>query len=112
MLTISDKAAEKVKAILQEKGILEGALRIFVMGGGGSGLQYGMALARAPEEDDALVRHDGVTLLIDPQSAPFLEGAEIDYVEDVMQSGFTILNPNAPTGGGCACGGAGCGCGH
>ena len=102
MLNITDKAAERVKGLLQEKGVESGALRVFVAGGGCSGYQYGMTLAQAPEEDDLVIEQDGVRLLVDPESAPLLQGAEIDYVEDVMKSGFTIFNPNAVKS--CACG--------
>ena len=102
MITITDKAAEKVKGLLHEKGAASGALRVFVAGGGCSGYQYGMALAQEAEEDDLVVEHDGVRLLVDPESAPLLTGAEIDYVEDIMKSGFTIFNPNAVRS--CACG--------
>ncbi len=103
MITITDKAAENVKKILLEKGASEtGALRVFVAGGGCSGYQYGMALAQEAEEDDFVIEQDGVRLLVDPESAPLLKGAEIDYVEDIMKSGFTIFNPNAVKS--CACG--------
>jgi len=103
MITITDKAAEKVKTLLVEKGAQTGALRVFVAGGGCSGYQYGMALAQDAEEDDLVIEHAvGVRLLVDPESAPLLSGAEIDYVEDIMKSGFTIFNPNAVKS--CACG--------
>lgn len=102
-LTITDKAVENVKKILQEKGAGEtGALRVFVAGGGCSGYQYGMALAQAAEEDDFVIEQGGVRLVVDPESAPLLKGAEIDYVDDIMKSGFTIFNPNATRS--CACG--------
>jgi len=103
MLTITAKAADKAKEIFKDKG-LEGqaALRVFVAGGGCSGYQYGMALARQPDEDDFVIEHDGVRLVVDPDSAPLLEGAEIDYVDDLMKAGFTIFNPNAVKS--CACG--------
>ena len=102
MITITDKAAEKVKALLKEKEVKSGALRVFVAGGGCSGYQYGMAIAQEIDEDDFVIEYDGVKLLVDPESAPLLKGAEIDYVEDVMKSGFTIFNPNAVKS--CACG--------
>jgi iron-sulfur cluster assembly protein len=102
MLTITENAAVKVKNLLQEKGSETGALRVFVAGGGCSGYQYGMTLAQEVEEDDFVIEQDGVKLLIDPESAPLLKGAEIDYVEDIMKSGFTIFNPNAVKS--CACG--------
>ena len=102
VVTITDKAAEKAAALLKEKGVENGALRVFVVGGGCSGYQYGMAIARASEEDDIVIEQFGVKLVVDPESAQYLQGAEIDYVDDVMKSGFTIFNPNAVKG--CACG--------
>ena len=102
MIVITDKAAARVKNLLREKGAEGGALRVFVAGGGCSGYQYGMAMANEAEEDDFVIEQDGIRVLVDPESAPLLEGAEIDYVEDVMKSGFTIFNPNAVKS--CACG--------
>ena len=102
IVTITDKAAEKAKNILSERGIENGALRVFVVSGGCSGYQYGMAIARGREDDDITIEVSGVTLLVDAESAPLLEGAEVDYVEDLMKSGFTIYNPNATSS--CACG--------
>jgi iron-sulfur cluster assembly protein len=102
LVNITDKAAEKAKALLEARELPEGALRVFVAGGGSSGYQYGMALARSAEDDDIILSQSGVKIVIDPESAQYLEGAEIDYVEDVMKSGFSIFNPNATKG--CACG--------
>ncbi len=102
MLTITESAAAKVKNLLKEKDSEQGALRVFVAGGGCSGYQYGMAIAQEQEADDLIIEQAGVRLFVDPESAPLLKGAEIDYVEDVMKSGFTIFNPNAVKS--CACG--------
>ncbi len=103
MMTLTDRAAVKAKELFEEKGLQEqGLLRVFVVGGGCSGYQYGMALAHEIEEDDFLIEQEGVKLLIDPDSAPLLQGAEIDYVDDLMKAGFTIYNPNAVRS--CACG--------
>ena len=102
IVTVTDKAAEKAKAILTERGVENGALRVFVVSGGCSGYQYGMAIARSREEDDIAIEASGITLLVDAESAPLLEGAEVDYVDDLMKSGFTIFNPNATHS--CACG--------
>jgi iron-sulfur cluster assembly protein len=102
IVTITDKAAEKARNILTERGIENGALRVFVVSGGCSGYQYGMAIARSREDDDISIEASGVTLLVDAESAPLLDGAEVDYVEDLMKSGFTIFNPNATRS--CACG--------
>jgi iron-sulfur cluster assembly protein len=102
VVTITDKAAEKAKALLADRGVQDAALRVFVVGGGCSGYQYGMAIAQGKEEDDVVIEHAGVTVLVDPESVPLMRGAEIDYVDDIMKSGFTIFNPNAVKG--CACG--------
>src|SRR4051794_36802383 len=95
LITITDRAAEKTKGLLEQKGLAEGALRVFVVGGGCSGYQYGMAIAPEAEDGDLVVEDKGVRLLVDPDSAQLLGGAEVDYVEDLMKAGFTIFNPNA-----------------
>jgi iron-sulfur cluster assembly protein len=102
MITVTDKAAEKARNLLAERGVENGALRVFVVGGGCSGYSYGMAIARHREDDDIAIETEGVTILVDLESAPLLDGAEVDYVEDLMKSGFTIFNPNATKT--CACG--------
>jgi iron-sulfur cluster assembly protein len=102
LVTITPKAAEKAKALLTEKGQPEAALRVFVVGGDCSGYQYGMAIAEAPEADDAVMEQEGVRIVVDADSQQFISGAEIDYVEDLMKSGFTIYNPTATSS--CACG--------
>ena len=102
IVTVTDKAAEKAKGILAERGVEDGALRVFVVSGGCSGYSYGMAIARNREEDDIAIEASGITLLVDAESAPMLEGAEVDYVEHLMKSGFTIFNPNATSS--CSCG--------
>jgi len=102
MLSMTDKAAVKAKELFEQKGVTEGGLRVFVVGGGCSGYQYGMALAREFDDEDLVVEHSGIKLIVDPDSAPLLEGAEIDYVDDLMKAGFTIYNPNAVKS--CACG--------
>lgn len=102
LVTITDAAVEKAKALLEARDLTEGALRVFVAGGGCSGYQYGMALARSTEEDDIVLERGGVRIVVDPESAQYLEGAEIDYVDEVMKSGFSIYNPNATKS--CACG--------
>jgi len=101
-VTLTDRAAAKAKSLLEQRGMPNGALRVFVVGGGCSGYQYGMALAQEAEEDDLVIEEHGVRLLVDPESAKLLAGAEVDYVEDLMKSGFQIFNPNAVKS--CACG--------
>ena len=102
LVTITDAAAEKAKALLEARELPDGALRVFVAGGGCSGYQYGMALARTTEEDDIVLERGGVRIVVDPESAQYLDGAEIDYVDEVLKSGFSIYNPNATKS--CACG--------
>jgi len=102
LVTVTEKAAEKAKQLLAERNVVNGALRVFVVGGGCSGYQYGMAIARQTEEGDISMEINGVTIVVDEESAPLLDGAEVDYVEDLMKSGFTIFNPNATKS--CACG--------
>lgn len=109
MITVTDVAADKAKTVLEQRGRPEGALRLFVAGGGCSGPQFGMALAEDAETDDTQVEFGGVRFLIDSESAPYLEGAQVDFVDDVVRSGFTIFNPSLQrSGGGC---GGGCACG-
>jgi iron-sulfur cluster assembly protein len=102
LVTVTPKAAARAKELLAQKGMPDGSLRVFVVGGGCSGYQYGMALAEEAEADDTVVAVQGLRILIDPDSAGLIGGAEVDYVEDLMKSGFTIYNPNATAS--CACG--------
>jgi len=102
IVSITDKAADKARALLKDRRVEDASLRVFVVGGGCSGYQYGMAIAQGREEDDIVIEQSGVTVLVDPESAPLMQGAEIDYVDDLMKSGFTIFNPNAVKS--CACG--------
>jgi iron-sulfur cluster assembly protein len=102
LITVTDKAADKARTILADRGVENGALRVFVVSGGCSGYSYGMAIARNVEEDDISIDVNGIKILVDAESAPLLDGAEVDYVEDLMKSGFTIFNPNAVKS--CACG--------
>ena len=113
LVAMSDRAVEKALELLRERGQGESLLRVFVAGGGCSGYQYGMAIAKSAEQDDIVMSRGDLTVIVDPQSAPMLVGASIDFIEDTMQSGFSISNPNVPAGGGCSCGagGGGGGCG-
>ncbi len=101
-VSITPRAAVKAKALLESRGVAEGALRVFVVGGGCSGYQYGMAIASDVEAGDAVMEEEGVRILVDADSQRYVAGAEIDYVEDLMKSGFTIHNPQATSS--CACG--------
>lgn len=112
MIVVTDAATEKLKEILVEEGQPEGALRVIVVPNG-HGAQYMLSLEESVNDDDVVVHQDGVRVIADTDSIPLLDGAEIDYTETLMKSGFVINNPNiVPSGGGgCACGGGGCGCG-
>jgi iron-sulfur cluster assembly protein len=120
VVTMTALAAAKVRELLEDEGDAELALRVFVAGGGCSGLQYQMALTPA-EEDDIITEFDGIRVLVDPISAQYIAGSEIDYNEGLMGAGFTVHNPNAVSSCGCghsfrtADGGGearACGCGH
>jgi iron-sulfur cluster assembly protein len=102
MVTITERAARKAKQLLADRGHDTGMLRVFVVGGGCSGHQYGMAVADETDADDRVIESEGVRIVVDTDSIPMIRGAEIDYVEDLMKSGFTIYNPNAVSS--CACG--------
>lgn len=103
VLTITPAAAAKVQELLNERELAGYALRVFVQGGGCSGLSYGMAFEENVYPQDKVVETDGVRLVIDPTSLAYMHGSEIDYVDSLMGGGFAINNPNAV---------ASCGCGH
>jgi iron-sulfur cluster assembly accessory protein len=102
MISLTTAAASKVKNILEsEKETLpQGGLRIYVQGGGCSGFSYGMVLDEV-SEGDQVFEEQGVKVIIDPMSIQYLEGAEVDYKEDLMGGGFAIKNPNATYTCGC-----------
>nr|WP_217807029.1 iron-sulfur cluster insertion protein ErpA [Andreprevotia lacus] len=97
----SDSAASKVAELIAEEGNPDLKLRVFVTGGGCSGFQYGFTFDEIVNEDDTTVEKGGVQLLVDPMSYQYLVGAEIDYVESLEGSQFTIKNPNAQSTCGC-----------
>ena len=116
-------AADKIRGLLDTKGLPDYGLRVFVQGGGCSGLSYGMAFEDQVEDGDEIVTTDGVSVYVDQISAMYLTGATIDYVDSLMGGGFKIDNPNAVSSCGCghsfrtasqgaAPAGGGCGCGH
>ena len=102
ILTVTGLAAEKAQDLLETRGYKDGLLRVFVVGGGCSGFQYGMSLAEAPDETDEVVTKNGVRFVIDRESLPLISGARLDYIDDVMKQGFSVSNPNASKT--CACG--------
>ncbi len=120
VLTITPTAAEKVRELLEQENDPTLALRIFVAGGGCSGLQYGMTLDEE-QDGDTLIEQSGIKVLVDEMSLGYINGSQVDYVDSLMGAGFTVNNPNAVSS--CGCGhsfktaeGGGdarsCGCGH
>ena len=101
-VTVTPRAVTKAQSLLADKGFTDAFLRGFVVGGGCSCFQYGMSIAESAEDTDQIIDLDEVSVVIDKDSVPMISGAEIDYVEDLMKSGFTIHNPNAVSS--CACG--------
>jgi len=101
MLTMSPNAVKKINELLTEENNPALNLRIFVQGGGCSGFQYGFTFDEAVNEDDFNLNIDGARVLVDSLSSQYLQGAEIDYVESLAGSQFSIKNPNAQTSCGC-----------
>lgn len=102
-VTLTPSAANAVRELLEKRNLEGYALRVFVSGGGCSGFQYGMALENNIRETDLILEEEQVKVVIDEISIDYLRGATVDYVDDLMGSGFKIENPNAVSS---------CGCGH
>ena len=102
LLTVTERAAEKIKQLLAEEEDVS-VLRVAIQGGGCSGFQYGLGFDRGSQEGDLELSMHGVDVVVDPFSAPYLRGAEIDYRDTIQSAGFAINNPNAVSS---------CGCGH
>lgn len=100
-LQFTTAAAHKVHELITEEGNLSLKLRVYISGGGCSGLQYGFTFDEAQADDDVAVEREGVTLLCDPLSLQYLAGAQVDYTENLSGSQFVISNPNAKTTCGC-----------
>ena len=120
-ITLTSEALSQLRSLLEKEANPDVGLRVFVSGGGCSGLQYGMAFDDNVRPGDEIVQVDGVRVLVDDFSAPYIRGSEIDYVDSLMGAGFTVHNPNAVKS--CSCGHSfdtgedagtaqGCGCGH
>ena len=120
-VTLTDGALSQLRSLLEKEANPQVALRVFVSGGGCSGLQYGMAFDDNVRPGDEIVEQSGVRVVVDDFSAPYLRGSEIDYVDSLMGAGFTVHNPNAVRS--CSCGhsfdagddagtASRCGCGH
>lgn len=102
LIRLTENAATKVTTLLTKQGRPEGVLRVAVMGGGCSGLQYKMDLQDAPANRDIVVESAGVKVVVDPKSALYVTGSELDYVNALQDGGFKVHNPNAATT--CSCG--------
>lgn len=101
LVTITPTAAIRVQKLMEERQLEGHALRLFISGGGCSGLQYGMAFEPEPRTDDLRFSHENIEVVIDPVSYGYLAGATIDYVDELMGGGFNIQNPNAVSSCGC-----------
>ncbi len=108
IIDVTPLAAEKLVDALKEQGEEGSLLRVMVMPGGNGGIQYMLGVEKEPAEGDIVIDASSVKVLVDAESIPLVEGAQIDYIEGLMRSGFVISNPNAQSGG-CGCGGGGCG---
>jgi iron-sulfur cluster assembly accessory protein len=102
LVSLTPAAAAKISALMAEETDVS-VLRVAIEGGGCSGFQYGLGFDRGAQEGDHSFDCEGVTVVVDPFSAPYLKGATVDYLETIQESGFKIDNPNAVSS---------CGCGH
>lgn len=100
-IQITENALSKVKSLIEEEENEELKFRVYVTGGGCSGFQYGFAFDESYAEDDALIQRDGVTVIVDAMSYPYLVGAQVDYEEGLQGSKFVVVNPNASSTCGC-----------
>jgi iron-sulfur cluster assembly protein len=102
LVKVTDAASRKLASLLEEKGKPNGALRLAVIGGGCSGLQYTMDLVEGPANRDILIQASNVRVVVDPKSALFVSGSVLDYSDDLQKGGFKVTNPNAVAH--CSCG--------
>ena len=102
LVKVTENAARKLLSLLQKQGRAQGALRVAVIGGGCSGLQYKMDLVDGPANRDIMVESSSVRVVVDPKSALFVSGSVLDFSEDLQKGGFKVTNPNAVAH--CSCG--------
>jgi iron-sulfur cluster assembly accessory protein len=102
LIKVTENASRKLNSLLQKQGRGTGALRVAVIGGGCSGLQYKMDLVDGPANRDILVQSSDVRVVVDPKSALFVSGSLLDYSDDLQKGGFKVTNPNAVAH--CSCG--------
>jgi iron-sulfur cluster assembly protein len=100
-LILTDSAVERIKALLAKESKPEAGLRLYISGGGCSGMSYGMSIDDTISSDDAVVKTRGVRVIVDKLSLIYLRGSKIDWVENLQTSGFQIDNPNAASSCGC-----------
>lgn len=103
IITLTEKAANKVKSLLEKENKQDYGLRIGIMSGGCSGYMYDIGLEKSPKENDTVFEDKGVKIFMNQESIAFMKGSTIDYIESLQNSGFKINNPNVKTS---------CGCGH
>ncbi len=102
VLTLTARAAEKIRGLMAEEPVGDAAvLRVAIQGGGCSGFEYALGFDRGAQEGDHELEFHGVKVVVDPFSAPYLQGATVDFLETLQESGFKIDNPNATTSCGC-----------
>lgn len=101
LVTMTPLASTKLKEIIEKQGRSDLALRVYVTPGGCSGFSYGMTFAEGAEEGDIVAEQEGVRVVVDPMSAMYLKGSEIDFVDALMGGGFALRNPNAVSSCGC-----------
>jgi len=102
LIKVTENASRKLLSLLEKQGRSSGALRVAVIGGGCSGLQYKMDLVDGPANRDIMVESSNVRVVVDPKSALFVSGSLLDYSEDLQKGGFKVTNPNAVAH--CSCG--------
>ena len=112
LIDITNKATEQLTSLINEHKDEGQLLRIMVMPAQNGGVQYALGIEKEAQQTDICIKVDNIEVLIEKDSVPLVEGAKIDYIDDLMRSGFIISNPNMPSGGGgCGGGGGGCACG-
>src|SRR6266513_243582 len=102
LVKVTEAASHKLASLLEEKGKPNGALRLAVIAGGCSGLQYTMDLVEGPANLDILIQASNVRVVVDPNDALFVSGSVLDYIDDLQKGGFKVTNPNAVAH--CSCG--------
>ena len=103
IVSLTDKAASKVKILLEKENKQGYGLRVGVTAGGCSSYMYDIGLEKSPKENDMVIEEKGVRIFINPESIAFMKGSTVDYIESLQNAGFKINNPNVKTS---------CGCGH